>query len=395
MVERMGFGKSGRGAWPLLGLALLACSGIHHSCFETRDCDSPKGFIEAGTDDTWWAAGAGGEAELFDPAPASSAAGYASSPADAGAGGTGSLAQEDAPSISSLLPVDGATGIRSDAQIVVRFAQAMAEASVEAAFQASDRSRSELSFAWNATSTTLTITPHLPFVYASGATQPDGSPAFEPKTYSFGFDASARDREGRALPALSFSFSTLRRVSYDVPTDPHLTGNWTDGEGEGTHNCLRNAKAPYAPSVCIGDDASNVRYTGFLSFDLSALPAGISEFSSARLSATAIQYGTPSSLGDSRLEHISFNALDDSTARSAALGLLGPFYANASVIDLKYVTLSEDVTSAITDDYTNRSARSNRSQYRLSFAKVLADWAWDDIELATANIHLAAAYLIP
>jgi hypothetical protein len=75
--------------------------------------------------------------------------------------------------------------------------------------------------------------------------------------------------------------------------------------------------------------------------------------------------------------------------------LLGPFYANASVIDLKYVTLSEDVTSAITDDYTNRSARSNRSQYRLSFAKVLADWAWDDIELATANIHLAAAYLIP
>ena len=173
------------------------------------------------------------------------------------------------------------------------------------------------------------------------------------------------------------------------------TGNWTDGEGEGVHNCVRSAKAPYQPTVCVGDDANNVRYTGFLSFGLSALPAGISYFSSARLQASAVAYGAPEALGDNHLEHVAFDALGEPALHAAPLAALGPFYSGPSLMNATHLLLNEDLTQAVQDDYANRAARENRSQYRLRFTKIVADGSWDDLELPTSAIRLALTYLIP
>jgi hypothetical protein len=402
MVERIGLGKSRWGALSLLGLALLDCSAIHHDCFEMRDCSGPKGFIEAGPGDNWWDPdGAAGETQFGGPADAGSArqerpaARVSNDGGSAGTADVDSAPDNEPPGVVSVAPADGALGVRSSEKLVIRFNQPMLKDSVEAAYRSSDLPSPVVTLAWSDDFTTLTVSPNAPLLYASGNAQADSSVELSPKTYSYGFAAGALATAGRALPELTFSFSTLRQISVTSLADPQLTGNWTDGEGEGIHNCLRNAKAPYVPSVCVGDDANNVRYTGFVSFDLSSLPDEIAEFSSARLQANAVVYGAPESLGASSLEHVFFAQLDQAALSTAATSTLGPFYSGSSVPNDTQLVLNEDLTGSVADDYAHRVARSNHSQYRLRFAKVVANGAWDDIELSAANIRLATTYLIP
>ena len=400
MVERIGLGKSRRGVLSLLGWGLLACSGGHHDCFEMRDCTGPKGFIEAGPGDDWWDPSAAGEAQFSGPSDAGSAGqpsqvDRASNDGGSAGAASGEPALDGEPRVVGVIPADGALGVRSDDKVLIRFSQPMAKDSVEAAYHSSDLPSALVTFSWNDDFTTLTVSPSAPLLYASGSAQADGSVELAAKTYRYGFADGALDSAGRALPELTVSFSTLRQVSAVSTADPRLTGNWTDGEGEGIHNCLRNAKAPYSPSVCVGDDANNVRYTGFVSFDLSSLPDELAELSSARLQANAVVYGAPESLGASSLEHVFFAQLDQATQSTAAISTLGPFYGGASLPNDTHLVLSEDLTGSVADDYANRDARSNRSQYRLRFAKVIANGLWDDVELSAANIHLATTYLIP
>jgi hypothetical protein len=402
MVERIGLGKSRWGMLCLLGLGLLACSAIHHDCFEMRDCAGPKGFIEAGPTDDWWDPdGAAGEAQFDGPADAGSAgqlrpvAPTTSDGGSAGAAGVDSAPDNEPLRVVSVSPTEGALGVRSNEKLVIRFSRPMLKDSVEAAYRSSDLPSPVVTFAWSDDFSTLTVSPSAPLLYASGEAQADGSVELAPKTYHYGFADGALDSARHALPERTFSFSTLRRVSAASIADPRLTGNWTDGEGEGIHNCLRNAKAPYTPSVCIGDDTNNVRYTGFVSFDLSSFPDNIAEFSSARLQASAVVYGAPESLGESSLEHVFFAQLDQAALSTAATSTLGPFYNGASVPNDTLVVLNEDLTGGVADDYANRVARSNHSQYRLRFAKVLANFGWDDVELPALNIRLATTYLIP
>jgi Bacterial Ig-like domain len=402
MVERIGLGKSRCGVLSLLGLGLLACSAVHHDCFEMRDCAGPKGFVEPGPGDNWWDPdGGAGEAQFGGPADAGSAgqvtpgALVSSEGGSAGAADVDSAPDNEPPRVVSVTPADGALGVRSNAKLLIQFSQPMLKDSVEAAYRSSDLPSPVVAFAWSDDFTTLSVSPSAPLLYTSGNAQADGSVELAAKTYRYGFAGGALSSAGRALPELRFSFSTLRQISVTSIADPQLTGNWTDGEGEGIHNCLRNAKAPYTPSVCIGDDANNVRYTGFVSFDLSALPDEIAELSSARLQASAVVYGAPESLGESSLEHVFFAQLDQAALSTAAASTLGPFYSGGSVPNDTHLVLNEDLTGSVADDYANRGARSNHSQYRLRFAKIVANNGWDDVELSAANIRLATTYLIP
>ncbi|MEO7037528.1 MAG: Ig-like domain-containing protein [Polyangiaceae bacterium] len=365
-----------------------ACSGFEHDCFETRTCSGPKGFIEAGPNDDWWetGAGAGGDLGVGFPMPV-----VASPSNSAGSAGSDEEATVDAalPRILEVTPADGATGVGSDTTIVIRFAQPMNSEATEAAYRSSDLPATGVSFTWSDGFTQLTLTPRAALDYA------EGSAAFPAKMYHYSFDGSARDRNGQTLPAAPFAFSTLRQVSLELLPDPERTGTWTDGEGEGIHNCVRAATAPYQPTVCVGDDANNVRYSGFLSFDLSALPGTIRAFSSARLHASGMAYGVLEALGDNHLEHIVFEQLGDAALHTAALSALGPFYSGPSLMNATRLVLSYDLTSAVQDDYGNRVARAQRSQYRLGFAKIVADGSWDDLELPTSAIRLALTYLVP
>ncbi len=398
------FARYARRLAPGLGSALLACSGMHHDCVEARDCPGPAGFIEAGGADNWWEpGGAAGEPRLTPAAPSLSDAGRHSvaisdNDSEGGTGGMGGSdlpARDAAPSVLGVLPADGELGVRSDTSIVIYFSEPMDVDSVAAAYESSQLPAAQLDFEWNSELTTLTLTPRSGLSYSAGVALTAGAPTFPAKAYECSFNAGAMSRAGQPLAQMTVRFSTLRRVSREFTADPELSGNWTEGEGEGIHNCLRKAKAPYVPTVCVGDDANDVRYTGFVSFDLGALPADIAAFVSVGLRANAQVYGRPENLGVSRLEHVSFAGLGDDPLYTPALAALGPFYGGAGLTSGTWIALNQDLTAAVADDYARRAERADRSQYRLSFAKVTADGHWDDLEIPTKSIRLSATYLQP
>ena len=376
-----------------LALALHGCSGLNHDCVERRDCPTPKLAIDAGGDE-WWNIGSagqseGGAADLgLAGAPGESRLGDASNAGD-GNGGAAAAEPLDAPRLLSLDPPDGALGVANDAHVVLVFDRAMDTAATEGAYHSVELPASELTFSWNDAHTTLTLTPRVPLRYATADVD---TPAVR---YRYGFDESACDEQGRALPALELVFSTLRARSLELTADPIRTGNWTDGTTEGLHNCLRQPKAPYVPTVCVGDDTSNLRYTGFLSFDLGVLPADIAQFASATLTASGASYGSASQLGDSQLEQVAFGDLGPAALGAKSFALLGSFYGASDPIGGVPFVLNADVTRAVADDYAQQALRGGLSQYRLGFTKVLANGRWDDIELPTASIRLDISYLVP
>jgi hypothetical protein len=393
-----------RGNWAVVGLvcglsglAVSACSGAEHDCSETRTCHAPVGYIDAGNFDNWWSAGASGEdSSSGDPqgADADAAATISQggeggeSPADPS--GNGELAR-----VSGVSPADGATGVDSDAEIVITFSGPVDESAIEAAYQSSDLPAAALTFVWNAGRTALTLKPKSALTFQAGAPDASGAVSFPPKTYHYGFNLLACATSNALFAGCDFSFSTLRQASSELAAIPSRTGNWTDGEGEGIHDCLRSAKAPYVPTVCIGDDSNNVRYTGFVSIDLSPLPVGIVRFSSARLTADALVYGSPSELGPSLLEHVAFGVLSQAALTAPTLANFGAFYSGTGLASGSHLELSEDVASAVTADYASRRTDDNLTQYRLSFANIDPEGVWDDIELPTSGIQLSTIYLLP
>jgi hypothetical protein len=395
--------KSGRGAWGLvcgsfgLGLALSACSGGPHDCKETRTCRTPVRYIDAGDSDDWWAGGAAGEGtatgELPDPALAG-AAGAAAGGAS-GASSDDSAVRAELPCVLSVSPPDGAIGVANDVELGITFGCPIDGAAFEAAYASADLPAASLTFSWNEAHTVLTLRPKTTLSYQAGRAELGGGIEFQAKTYEYGFNALRCDGSGEMLAPTRFSFSTLRQVAAELPADALHTGNWTEGEDEGIHNCLRSAQAPYAPSVCIGDDSNNVRYTGFVSFDLSAFPDGIRQWTSARLLSGARVYGSTAALGASRLEHVAFGELGQAALSTPPSETLGAFYSGAGLASGSRLELAEDVTSAVAADYRARTAGASLTQYRLSFAEIAANGAWDDIELTTAEIRLAATYLVP
>jgi hypothetical protein len=297
--------------------------------------------------------------------------------------------------IVAVSPANGAIGVPRDSRIVITFDRPVNTAAVEAAYASADLPRSALTFSWNESRTELTVIPDRPLSYGSGTAAPDGSAEFAPITYRYGFDAIEPSTDGDVLPARQFSFSTLREISLELLADPRRTGNWTDGEAEGIHNCLRRAQRPYTPTVCVGDDSNNVRDTGFISFDLSVLPEEMAGISTARLVGAAIAHGTPEALGPSLLEHVAFGELTDSAPAALAEQSLGPFLGGAALSEGTRFELVADITSAVALDYQSRSPGMSSTQYRLSFAKTIANDAWDDLEFATSGLRLALVYLRP
>lgn len=352
---------------------LSGCAAIEHDCYEMRNC--PR--TDAGSD-----AGAGG-ADAGDESAGAPQSLFVGRAGSAGSALSDAAAPDIPPSIVSVSPSDGAVGVAEDGEIVIVFSQAMDRQATEAAYESEDLPSAAVSVTWSDDDTTLTLRSLEPLRYSQTV------PARE---YRWGFGDRARDRLGRALPAQSFRFSTLREATLDVPVDPERTGNWTSFGSEGINNCLRKPlKASYAPTVCVGDDLYDARYVGLLSFDLSALPANVVAFSSVRLLASATLHGSPDKLGASRFEHVSFDELGDA-ALSSAGSLLGPIYGGQSFPSKTQLELSFDLTRTLSDDFR---AGSSRSQYRLRFERGSENGVWDDLELPTSQIRLSVVYLVP
>ena len=151
-----------------------------------------------------------------------------------------------APSIVSITPASGATGVAKSANIVVTFSEKMNQAATQLAYQSSDLPASGVTFNWNAAGTAMTIDPNVDLLYTSTG-----------KTYTFGLTTTATDIAGNALPATS-SFKTFRQITTSITSTPALDG-WVRPDGlVDTTSELR-----------IGDsgDVSNATYRSCLRFE--------------------------------------------------------------------------------------------------------------------------------
>jgi hypothetical protein len=164
---------------------------------------------------------------------------------------------------------------------------------------------------------------------------------------------------GNALAApFVVEFTTLRRITHKIALRAN-EGSTILGTGQ-MYSC--------PASMLAGDDDQNRPVRGVTSFDISSLPSGIAEFERATFSAQTQGFGGDpiAGLQALTLEHTAFPLPIAASARTgAALRSLGTLTTS---IAERSSTL--DVLTAIREDYAQRTARANRSQYRLATQRV-------------------------
>jgi hypothetical protein len=262
-----------------------------------------------------------------------------------------------APSIVSVIPKNGAVGVTKDSNIVITFSEAMDKARTEQAFQAADIPG--FSFSWNEDGTVLTVDPSSDLVYAHCTGQ----------VYNFTLSAGATDLAGNTLQAapVGSSFTTLVRNSRLLYSVASEDGTLRDADGaiNPNANCAGD-------SICVGDSGingplDNSTYQGFLSFDLSGLPETLVDIVGANLSIYQDNTNGPAytDLGTLLWDHVFYDVLDADDFAIPALTASGQILSG----DASNGNKTTEVTVAVVDDWNNRAARNNRSQYRLHFTE--------------------------
>jgi hypothetical protein len=284
------------------------------------------------------------------------------------------------PTLVSVSPEDGATGVRSDASVVIVFSEPMDQASVEGTLDTSDLG--EVTFSWNEAGDTLTITPDEPLVYAQGVGTNPG--AVEAETYSVTMGSAARDLAGNGFgTGFRIDFSTLKEISHSFGIVEELSDSVTP-----------TFVVPQA-YLLVGDFYNDIGVRGAITFDISLLPFSTVEIASAVLST--LQYpeyeiGSPYDLGDAVLiDHVTFDSLD------TAYGSDETAHAHLGVFcEAEQVDIDKDVTAAVEDDRIHRDARGARSQFLLRFAEETNEDGEDDYGLIEFfDAELQVTYLAP
>jgi Bacterial Ig-like domain len=308
-----------------------------------------------------------------------------------------------APVVVSVSPANGATGVTANTTIVVTFSKAMDRATTQAAYQSTDLPSANATFTWDVSDTVMTIKPNTALEYATGTTI-----GIEPKRYAYRFTGTAGDKTGMPLAAVTSGFSTLRQITATLQSEAVRDGfvqNNGLAKSDGT-------------GIYAGDDATKVGIRGFLSFDLSGVPGGLSASSFLRATLSLYKYevtGHPytalnpcvpskttvcaSKYVAVNLDHVVYgSSLSATDYDTPALGTLG-------TIDGIQVTGAThpqaDVLTALRDDLANRVIRENRSQYRLGFPlQTNGDGESDYVSYRSGNDAndpplLVLEYLIP
>jgi Big-like domain-containing protein len=296
-----------------------------------------------------------------------------------------------APTVVSVSPADGASGVEGDTPIVIRFSEPMDRASTEAAYQSEGAPSTAVTFSWSDDSTELTVNLDAPLDYSSGS-----DPALvEARRINYFVSASAAASDGRTLAQpYEFSFSLLRQIAVSVfaVQDRAFSGNFRSDDSYGAGNCAEDAI-----NMCVGDvrvARQNEQYKGFISFELSNFPASITALSATlSLEVTAMSGNPFGGLGPLLLEHARFEAIGLDAFDADPLQVLGPIATDAD----PGAQLSADVSSAVLEDLGS-SAGSDLalSQYRLGFQDVTDSDATSDAILSAWDTQiLDITYLIP
>lgn len=288
------------------------------------------------------------------------------------------------PTLLSITPEDGATGVSAVAVVTLRFSEPMDPSSVEGTLATQDLG--EVQLKWNTAGDTLTIVPREPLPHAEGD-DPDDTDALR---YTVILGSAAKDRAGNELgPGAMVTFSTSRRITSLIEPFEKLSA---------AIHPDRVADV-LADTFMIGDNQKDECIRSVMTFDLEEVLSEGVELESAHLETEVwLVIGSPFDLGSAvLLEHVSFPALSVEAdiniafnTSQAPLAQLGPFAnAESSVI-------SHDVTSAAREDWTLRGDRGGFSQYLLRFADFTdLDGTVDLVALDNHRTALKVVFLTP
>ncbi len=281
------------------------------------------------------------------------------------------------PVVVSSQPAPQATAVASDASIHITFSEPMDRATIEASYQSQLLPLDKVSMSWNADGTVLTIHPDAELIYAGGiGTDPTTVPA---QVYAITLGAEAADLSGNVLGApFELTFATKKRMEAAFTLQSSLTRVRVGGTLLGSSN-----------DIWIGDNAVGSQYRAYLSFDLSALPAGIeieaAEFSSRQLAPQGLPY---QQLGAVMTHHVAYANLTDAMGALPAISQPGAY----SMDDGGPKVL--DVTSQVADDIANRTTRGGRTQYRLQMdTPTNGDDVVDKAIFSLATFSMAVTYI--
>jgi len=240
-------------------------------------------------DTTTTSSGMGGDAST------TSGSTMVTSSSTGGAGGTGG-GDTTSPTVVSVMPADGATGIEDDEVIVITFSEAMDKPSAQAAFQSSNLG--PVTFNWS-DDTTLEITP-------AGLAYAQGGPSVMANVYDYTLTTVATDLAGNGLDAnRASSFSTLREITDHMPE---------------TQEVSVKANGTYCSDIVVGIVVENNLSTDcrlLVSYDLASIPAA-AQLQSANLSCDYAYYVGPKPAGQTRLEHVAFDPTNLAAGWSAS-----------------------------------------------------------------------------
>lgn len=220
----------------------------------------------------------------------------------------------------------------------------------------------------------MTVDPSSDLLYTSSG-----------NSYSFSLNAGATDVAGNSLQdapiGSSFAMLVLNQINlYSVAA--------ADGSLRDTDGAINPNASCAGESICVGDsgingELDNSSYLGFLSFDLSALPETLVEIIEARLSVRQTDTnGSPyTDLGALLWDHVFYDALDAGDFEIPALTTSGQLLSADAINNTK----TSDATSAVQDDWENRAARGNRSQYRLRFTEETDNDGSTDVAFFTSG----------
>ena len=234
---------------------------------------------------------------------------------------------------------------------------------------------------WNDAGDTLTITPKQPLALAEGIGNDPST--IEATRYELWVDEVATDLAGNELTGqLQLGFTTQKRMATTVAYDPELT----------RYRGSAGGLSALGADLRIGDNAA-LAYRGFVTFDLSTLPDGIEiEAAALRVRQVAVT-GTPFDLGVVNATHIVVRGGEhrgvECSRHSASMGC-------ADDRRRRSVRAPSVSAAAVAEDYTERVARANRTQYRLEFPTATnGDGDQDNIDLAVATFEMPVTYLAP
>lgn len=292
------------------------------------------------------------------------------------------VADTVAPSIVSISPNNGATGVAKDVIIKVKFSEPMNQAATELAYQSGQMPG--VAFSWSPDATELYIDPAGDLAYTETG-----------KVHLFKLGSNAKDLAGNPMAEVTSSFTTFKQKTATLESVAALDGT------VGSNGFVDVA----ATTVAIGDIPGNFTYRGFFSFDLSGLPAELQSANILSASLSAYQglvSGTPYTdldIGntDLWLDHVNYGPSLNSADFDATVLRSVNELSNDAVIESK----SLGVLEAVQDDWTNRADRENRSQFRLRFPLITdGDGANDAVLFVSGNAAtfrptLQIVYLVP